>query len=95
MTTPVLSGPSRFLINEATGIQQDPVVAGLGNGRFVAVWVDSSQDAPDTFGTALRGAIFNAAGEIIGTSFLVNSAYTGNQSFQEIAVLSDGRFVVT
>jgi Ca2+-binding RTX toxin-like protein len=96
MSTPVMSG-REFLVNVTTrqGTQSEPVVTALSGGRFVVVWVDSSEQAPDTFRAAIRGGIYNLAGQLIGTEFVVNSLFPDDQMQPAIATLNSGGFVVT
>lgn len=74
--------------------QSLPTVTGLSGGGFVVSWQDSSPATgePDT---AIRAAVFDAAGVKVGTSFTVSSLTGGERDFPSITSLSNGGFVVT
>ncbi len=85
----------QILVNTTTkGIQIDPVIAGLPDGRFVVAWDDQSRTGGDTDGRAIRAQLFNANGSKSGTEFLVNTTITSSQFEPAITVLADGRFVI-
>ncbi|MGR3367784.1 MAG: Ig-like domain-containing protein [Sagittula sp.] len=84
-----------FLVNSETRLTQDePAIAGLSNGGFVATWrtSDTSQDGS---GSAIKAQVFDAAGAAVGPEFLVNSETVQNQTVPAVTGLNDGRFVVT
>ena len=82
-------------VNELTaGLQDDPTVAHLPDGRFVVVWQSSAPSA-DGDGSVIRARLFNADGSPAGSEFLVNDVPAGEQISPEVAVLSDGRFVIS
>jgi VCBS repeat-containing protein len=84
-----------FLVNTTTlDSQFEPSVAAFSDGRFVTTWTDT-HSAVDDSGGAIRGQIFDATGVKSGTQFLVNTTTTGLQNDSSVAMLSDGRFVVT
>jgi hypothetical protein len=93
MPAPVLWGPE-FLVNTFTqDIQASPDVIQLKDGSFLAVWTQNYAD--DTNG--IRGQIFFADGTKKGGEFLItpdvpSAEETGGS---RVALLSDGRFVVT
>jgi len=84
---------TEFVVNTySTGTQRGPAVGVAPDGSFVVVWEDNSfQD-----GTVLsvRARRVNSAGTPLGTEFLVPSYTSGSQSEPDIAVASDGTFVV-
>jgi len=67
-----------------------PSVGALADGRFVVVWGESNGGNID-----IVGQIMFADGTKDGADFIVNTATTGNQADPTVAVLADGRFVVT
>jgi hypothetical protein len=71
--------------------QFEPAVAGLADGRFVAVWTDFSGTG-DPSQPGIRGRMFEADGEP-GAEFQVNATTANYQGEPTIAVLTDGRFV--
>jgi hypothetical protein len=90
MAEPILWGTKILLNGAGTITPSDPEILGLKNGTFVAVWTDSTGS-----GREVRGQIINADGTKIGEEFLVHGSSAGNQHEPAIALLSDGRFVVT
>ena len=85
-----------FLVNTTTNANQlEPAIAGLANGAFVATWTDYSGTGGDTSSLAIRAQIFTASGSKSGNEFLVNTTTTSTQEHPAVAVLSDGRFVVS
>jgi hypothetical protein len=85
-----------IVLNTTTkSAQSDPVVAGLSDGGFVAVWGDSSNTGKDTSNGALRGQAFNPDGSREGSEFLVNTTTFDEQDNPAVTGLNDGRFVVT
>jgi Ca2+-binding RTX toxin-like protein len=76
------------------GAQWKVSLDALSDGRFVAVWDDSSQRAPDTSAYAIRGQVFNANGSKSGTEFVVNTTTSSDQTGAAVTALAAGRFVV-
>lgn len=80
-----------FVVNaSAAGLQIDPTVTALADGRFVASWATShSNNTVD-----LRLRVFNADGTSAGNDgdFVVT---TGLNASPSIAALTDGRFVLS
>ncbi len=90
--------------------QGDASVVALKDGTFLVVWADAIRTIGPTSGATadwdIRGQIFNADGTKKGSEFIVNgteiSTGTGTtistasaQTKPQVAVLTDGRFVVT
>lgn len=95
MSTPVLSG-FQFLINTTpTGLQNDPQVTALSDGRFLVIWGDDSGTGGDVSGQAIRGQILRADGTFEGGEFLVNTLTLANQFQPSVTTLANGGFVVT
>ncbi len=87
---------TEILVNTATAsIQQSQQITALSSGGFVVTWTDQSWTAPDTSGLAVRAQVFTAAGAMVGTEILVNTATANGQSAPQITALSNGGFVVT
>jgi hypothetical protein len=86
-----------LLVNTATvNAQSEPQVVGLANGGgFAVVWTDASRTGGDPAGTAITGQILDISGFPVGGPFLVNSQVAGNQQQPAIALLANGRFVVS
>jgi hypothetical protein len=84
-----------FMVPTATaGYQEGAIVAGLDDGSFVAVWTDYGPDGT-TFDGTLRGQLFLADGTPSGAVFDIANQTSGSQFLPAIAVLDDGRFVVS
>ena len=82
-----------FRINSFIGnTQADPVIEGLSDGGFVAIWHSYTQD---TSGWGVYGQRYNAAGEPVGSEFQVNSQVWSEQFWPDVTGLPDGGFVVT
>ena len=72
-----------------------PRIAALNDGRFMVVFSAAAEGAADS---DIWGMIIKADGTLDGTSFRVNDTAgpgTGSQSAPSIAVLADGRVVVS
>jgi hypothetical protein len=81
-----------FLVNTfTTNRQEGPAVAVDDNGNFVITWHSLEQDGSNWGVYAQR---FDAAGNPVDTEFRVNSQSTNEQSSPEVAVDTDGDFVV-
>ena len=85
-----------FVVNSTTlGNQADPAVAATPDGGFVVTWYDDSGTGGDASSSAIKARMFGADGTPVADEFLVNTA-TANQQIQpSIAMLVDGRFVIT
>ncbi len=81
------------------GAQYVPDVAGRADGDLVVVWSDSGGNDGNSNGVFAR--IYDAATDSFGSTFLVNTTTTGQQSAgnngdhaPNVAILADGGFVV-
>jgi hypothetical protein len=83
---------AEFWANVTTvGAQQRPSVGSADNGDFVIVWDDAmASGAQDVW--AQR---FSSSGVRVGSNFRVNETLEPAQYASDIAVLPDGRFVIT
>jgi Ca2+-binding RTX toxin-like protein len=92
MPTPTLSHPSFRLNTNTTGGQNSAAVAGLTDGRFVAVWRDDN-------GTpgVLKYAIFNADGTVAKSETVANQSTVVEIFAGDVAVaaLTGGGFAIT
>ncbi|MEX5580215.1 hypothetical protein [Pseudophaeobacter sp. A-200-2] len=85
-------GPE-FLVNTYTvGDQAIPSVTGLNAGGFVVTWHSAGLDG-DSFG--IGGQRYDAAGNAVGSEFLVNTYTNDIQALPSVTNLSGGGFVVT
>ncbi len=74
-----------------TSDQNQPAIAALPAGGYVAVWVSNGQDGS---GTGIYGQRFNEAGAKVGAEFLVTTEVADNETGPSISTFSDGGFVV-
>jgi Ca2+-binding RTX toxin-like protein len=94
MVTPVLWG-NPFGTTTTAGRQRSTETVTFADGSFVAVWGDKSETGSDLSGSAIRAQLYNADGSKRGVEFVVNTTTDSDQSEPDIALLGDGRFVVT
>jgi Ca2+-binding RTX toxin-like protein len=95
MTAPIKWG-SEIPVNTTTfGTQDQPKIAALAGGRFVAAWRDISATGGDTSSQAVRAQIFNADGSKYGSEFLVNTTTTDEQWNPAVIALPNDGFVIT
>ena len=92
---------SEFRLNTATsgnqwleeqGQNQPQSVAATADGGFIAAWASDSSDGNSWGVVAQR---FDASGHALGNEIKVNTYSTGEQRNPAVAVLADGKFVVT
>jgi len=85
-----LSGDVLRLNSTTEGSQEEPFVAGLKSGGFVAVWQSalSSGELNDVY-----ARVFDASG-IGGSEFRVNTELAGEQTFPSVRARSDGGFII-
>ena len=87
------SAKSEFIINTTTSNKQThPDIAMDSDGDFVIVWQSYNQDG-DGFG--VYGQRYNASGAAQSSNFLINTTTSGQQVSPNVAMDSDGDFVVT
>jgi subtilisin-like proprotein convertase family protein len=72
--------------------KEDSDVAADVNGNFVVVWAAMGQDESDL---GVFGRRFNSAGNALGGEFRINSQGNDVQYDPQVAMYSDGSFVVT
>ena len=83
---------SEFLVNTyTTNSQSFPSIAMDSDGDFVITWYGYGQDGP---GYDVYAQRYNAAGEVQGTEFRVNTYTIGLQSSPSIAMDNNGDFVI-
>jgi hypothetical protein len=86
---------SEFQVNSyTTSGQSFPAVATDDDGDFVVVWASSGSDQGDTSSTSVHGRRFNSAAVPQGSDFQVNTYTTYYQEHPDVALDSDGDFVV-
>ena len=72
------------------GSQYHPEIAQLASGGFVVAWRDNGNLSQD-FGD-VRAQLYDAAGSMVETEFLLSAAATGTQGGAGVAGLSSGGF---
>ncbi len=83
-----------FLVNTTTdNTQQNPSVAALDGGGFVAIWQSLTGAGPND--TDVIGQRYDDSGNKIGGEFTVNTVLPGAQGVPSVAALDGGGFVVT
>lgn len=83
---------SEFLVNSyTTGGQRGAAVAANATGEMVIVWVSDDQDLSET---GIYGQRLGPGGILEGAEFQVNSYSTGSQRDPDVALASDGSFVI-
>ena len=83
---------SEFRVNTyLPGAQWHSATAMDDAGNFVVVW---DSDNGDGFGTAIYAQRYSATGAALGQEFRIN-AVAGQQSWPDVAMDSDGDFIVT
>src|SRR5262245_7297302 len=86
----VLSGSAQTL-----GVQQDPTVITLNDGRFVAAWESFNHQSGDPSGSCIDARIYNSDGTPATDEFLVNTHTDFWQTRASMAPLDTGGFIVT
>jgi hypothetical protein len=90
MPTPQPLGPEILVSVPPDDMQTRPEFYALNDGGFVAVYASSKASGSD-----IRGQIFDADGQKVDGEFVINTTDTGYHTMPAVAVLSNGRFVVT
>ena len=90
---PVFRQGAEFQVNRyTTGSQYDPSIAVDADGDFVVVWSDPSREVDG--GKGIWGVRFSSAGAVLGTEFHVNTYTESIQHRAQVAIESNGDFVV-
>lgn len=85
---------AEFRANTYTSNDQNyPVATFLSDGGFIVAWT-SNQD-PSGGGNGIYAQRYNADGTTNGAEFRVNTYTTSDQSYAAIALLLDGRYVIS
>ena len=83
-----------FTINTVeAGDQTEPSIAAFTSGGFLITWTDAGS-AGDGSTSSIKGQLFDAAANKVGTEFFVDSRTSGAQSLSSAAALRSGAFVV-
>ncbi|WP_417525568.1 beta strand repeat-containing protein, partial [Marinovum sp.] len=82
-----------FQVNTlATNAQNNPAIAAVPGGGFIIVWEDDA--AQDGSGQSIVAQRFDNTATPIDGPFVVNEIITNTQSEPQVAVASDGSFVI-
>ena len=85
----------QFLVaTYTTSLQQEPAVAMDGEGDFVVAWQSVGPAATDPDSTSVQARLFSSSGSPLGDQFQVNTYTPGAQHQPDLAVDTDGDFVV-
>ena len=91
---PFLPTGTEFLVNATTlNSQADAATTVLADGRILMAWTDYS-GVGDTSGSGIKARLFDAAGNPLGSEFLVNTGTTGAQFAPVVTALPAGGFVI-
>lgn len=91
---PVPAG-DQFQVNTSTFSQQMLAsVAADSVGNFVVVWTSQQSQGDDDSGRSIQGQRYDANGAPVGGEFQINTYTTGTQDEPEVAMDSQGNFVV-
>lgn len=95
-TTPTQWLPPTIANFMAGSSAYDTEIVGLSNGNFVVVWTETNNTIAPAAGTDIVGVIFDAQGNPISDTLLLNSgvAANGSESQPAIAATDDGGFVL-
>ena len=86
---------SEFQVNTTTAHHAlTASVAADDQGGFVVVWESTSNDGQDGSGYGVLARRFDSSGSALGQDFQVNSYTSGHQKRPDVAMDSDGDFVV-
>ncbi|HYG46331.1 MAG TPA: cadherin domain-containing protein [Allosphingosinicella sp.] len=89
-----IAAGAETLVNQGTaGSMVWPRVTSLASGGYVVTW-ETTDQTRDTYGTAIMGRMFDAAGAPVGNEFRVNTQWFMDQQQPTITGLADGGFVV-
>ncbi|MFN8415378.1 MAG: T9SS type A sorting domain-containing protein [Cytophagaceae bacterium] len=78
-----------------TGNQEYPAVSMSDDGSFVVTWQSEEQDELVYGDKGVYAQRFNSLGEAQGSEFRVNNNVTGIQIYPDVAMDSEGGFVIT
>jgi Ca2+-binding RTX toxin-like protein len=85
-----------FLVSLETASRQEvPKVAALPDGGFIVTWNDDSLTGGDNDKSSIKAQRFDAVGNRVGATLLVNEVTQGDQGLPQVALLSSGAVVVT
>jgi hypothetical protein len=85
----------QFQVNTYTDhIQHQPAVAMDADGHFVVAWHSMGSAGTDSDGYSIQGQRFNSLGTAQGSEFQVNTYTSSTQRNADVAVDSDGDYVI-
>lgn len=93
---PALISTSTGTATATNGTQFFPVLTKLTDGRFLLSWTQQSSPwFSDGDNQSIKGHLYTADGDEIGTSFVINTSTVGQQSNQRVTALSNGGFALS
>jgi hypothetical protein len=90
----LFDGPERAVNTTTPQNQFTPAVATAADGSSLMAWVSGTPGAPAEQRFEIRGRFYDPLGAPRGDDFLIPLGDSGDQTFPDIALLSDGRYVV-
>lgn len=89
---PYTVSSSEMVNTYSNGDQSNPAIAKDGEGNYVVVWQGyRGEDVEDE----ILGQRFNSEGEKVGDEFKINTTTTDDQTQPDVAMNTDGDFIVT
>lgn len=86
---------TEFKVNtDISNSQSNPSITTLENGNIVIMWDTNDNQTANTSRLAVKGQILTPDGTPIGSEFLVNSTFYGDQFIPSVVALEGGGFVV-
>ncbi|WP_230533198.1 calcium-binding protein [Microvirga roseola] len=82
-----------FEVSSIAGVEVDPVVTALNDGRFMIAWADYHVYA--SLSTEVKGQVYQADGVKDGEAFTIHTPHGVNDRMPSISTLVDGRVVVS
>jgi len=87
---------SEFLVNSLTAdVQESPSVALADTGEFIVLWQSKGSPGDDDDLRSIQARLYGANGMASGDQFQVNTNLSGDQADPDVAILSDGNFMVS
>lgn len=84
-----------FVISRAPYEQIEIDVTGLADGGFIATWRTQTEPIGGARRFDVQAARFDASGDRVGREFTVPDDASGQQGSPQVAVLANGRYVIT
>ncbi|MCA9057022.1 MAG: cadherin domain-containing protein, partial [Planctomycetaceae bacterium] len=86
---------SEIVVDNRTGYQYQPSVAGFDDGSFLIVYRNDNTSFSDGSGSCILGQYYDASGVAVGGKFIVNTTTSGTQHDTQSLSLSGNKVLVT